>query len=102
MRDRKIVINGLYNEVGQLLHPFELELTTQRSMLIPFWNYFSLRKSSQGYRKARRKQLDLVELAFLKQRYYRGERDLERRDYELRSRIMQANQAGVFIGNPYR
>jgi len=42
----------------------------------------------------------LVELSFLKHRRRRGEHgaELDAREGELRQRIWQANQAGVFIG----
>jgi hypothetical protein len=69
-------------------------------MLVPLWNLFSLMSSPKGYGEARRKQLDLVELSFLKHRRRRGERgaELDARENELRMRIHQSNQAGVFIG----
>jgi hypothetical protein len=59
---------------------------------------------SRGYRVwsyRRKKQLALVELAFLKSRRRRGEsgRDMDVKEYRLRTEIMQANRAGVWIGN---
>jgi hypothetical protein len=100
IRDRAIVIKGLIDEVGRLLHPKELERTTSYWMLMPLWNLFSLMSSPKGYGEARRKQLDLVELSFLKNRRRRGERgsELDAREHELRQRIHMSNQAGVFIG----
>jgi RsiW-degrading membrane proteinase PrsW (M82 family) len=100
VRDRSIVLKGLIDEAGRSLHPKELQRTTSYWMLVPTWNFFSLLGSSKGYGEARRKQLALVELAFLKQRRRRGERgqDLDTREHELRQRIQVANQAGVFIG----
>lgn len=100
VRDRAIVIKGLIEEAGRLLHPKELERTSSYWMLFPLWNLLSLMNSPKGYGEARRKQLDLVELSFLKHRRRRGERDpeLDAREIELRQRIHQANQAGVFIG----
>jgi RsiW-degrading membrane proteinase PrsW (M82 family) len=100
VRDRSIVLRGLVDEAGKLLHPRELQRTTSYWMLVPLWNFFSLMSSPRGYGESRRKQLDLIELSFLKQRRRRGERGkhLDEREAELRFRIMQANQAGVFIG----
>jgi hypothetical protein len=59
---------GLVGEAGQLLHPKELKRTTSYWMLVPFVNLFALMSSPGGYGKSRKKQLDLVELAFLKHR----------------------------------
>jgi RsiW-degrading membrane proteinase PrsW (M82 family) len=100
IRDRAIVLKGLVDEAGRSLHPKELERTASYWMLVPLWNFFSLMGSPKGYGEARRKQLDLIELSFLKHRRRRGERgqDLDTRENELRGRIYQANQAGVFIG----
>lgn len=100
IRDRAIVLRGLVDEAGRLLHPRELARTTSYWMLVPLWNFFSLMGSQSGYSRSRKKQLDLIELAFLKQRRRRGESDLglERAERTLRERIWHANQAGVFIG----
>jgi protease PrsW len=100
IRDRAIVLKGLIDEAGRLLHPKELERTTSYWMLMPLWNLFSLMSSPKGYGEARRKQLDLVELSFLKHHRRRGERgaEIDARENELRMRIHQSNQAGVFIG----
>jgi RsiW-degrading membrane proteinase PrsW (M82 family) len=100
IRDRAIVLKGLVDEAGRSLHPKELERTASYWMLVPLWNFFSLMGSTKGYGEARRKQLDLIELSFLKHRRRRGERstDLDAREQELRQRIQQSNQAGVFIG----
>jgi hypothetical protein len=100
VRDRAIVLKGLIDEAGRLLHPRELERTASYWMLVPCWNFFSLMGSSKGYGEARRKQLDLIELSFLKNRRRRGERgtELDAREHELRARIHSSNQAGVFIG----
>jgi protease PrsW len=100
IRDRAIVLKGLVDEAGRSLHPKELQRTASYWMLVPTWNFFSLSGSSKGYGEARRKQLDLIELSFLKHRRRRGERgqDLDAREQELRQRIHVANQAGVFIG----
>ncbi|MFZ5897355.1 MAG: PrsW family intramembrane metalloprotease [Myxococcota bacterium] len=100
VRDRAIVLRGLIDEAGRLLHPKELHRTTSYWMLVPLWNFLALLGSPAGYRKSRRKQLDLIELAFLKQRRRRGESDvgLERDERILRERIWHANQAGIFIG----
>jgi RsiW-degrading membrane proteinase PrsW (M82 family) len=100
VRDRAIVLRGLIDEAGRLLHPKELQRTASYMMLVPLWNFFSLMSSPKGYGEARRKQLDLIELSFLKNRRRRGERgqDLDAREHELRTRIHMSNQAGVFIG----
>jgi len=99
VRDRSIVMRGLVDEVGRLLHPKELQRTTSYWMLMPFWNFFSL-SNGQGYGQSRKKQLALVELAFLKHRRRRGERghDLDRDEHALRGEIHQYNQQNVFIG----
>jgi len=100
VRDRAIVLKGLIDEAGRSLHPRELERTASYWMLVPLWNFFSLMGSPKGYGEARRKQLALIELSFLKHRRRRGERgtDLDARETELRQRIQLSNQAGVFIG----
>jgi protease PrsW len=100
VRDRAIILRGLVDEAGRSLHPKELARTTSYWMLFPLWNYFSLLSSPRGYGPARKKQLSLIELAFLKQRRRRGERgsDLDAREHQLREQIHLANQAGVFIG----
>lgn len=99
VRDRAIVLRGLIDEVGRLLHPKELARTASYWMLVPFWNLFSLTGSPGGYRASRRKQLALIKLAFLKQR--KGRRTspyLERTESGLRQQVARANDAGVFIG----
>jgi RsiW-degrading membrane proteinase PrsW (M82 family) len=98
LRDRAIVVRGLVDEVGRLLHPLEFKRTISYSMIVPLWNMFSLMGSSGGYGRSRRKQLDLVKLAFLKHRKQRGEAGLEVWESELRARLHAANQQGVFIG----
>lgn len=100
VRDRSIVLRGLVDEVGRLLHPKELERTTSYWMLMPFWNFFSLSSGQASYGQSRKKQLALVELAFLKARRRRGDHgpELDRDEHELRSTIHQANQQNVFIG----
>ena len=100
VRDRSIVIRGLIDEVGRLLHPKELARTASHWMLVPFWNFMSLTGSPGGYSASRKKQLALIELAFLKRRRARGESGLgiDRTESELRARVNRANAAGVFIG----
>lgn len=100
VRDRAIVLRGLIDEAGRLLHPKELARTTSYWMLMPLWNFFGLLGSPSGYGRSRKKQLDLIELAFLKHRRRRGESDLglERAERTLRERIWRANQDGIFIG----
>ena len=100
VRDRSIVLRGLIDEVGRLLHPKELTRTASYWMLVPFWNLMSLSGSPGGYGASRKKQLALIELAFLKQRRARGQKgaDIEKNEGELRSEVARANNAGVFIG----
>jgi len=100
LRDRETVRRGLADEVGLLLDAHEVEGTTSYRMLVPLWNFWRL---SQGgvdrYRERRRKQLDLVELAFLKDRRRRGESDpeLDRRETALRDSLALATAAGVSL-----
>ena len=100
-RDRAIVVRELFGEVGDLLHPRELQLVS---------SYFTLGMRNWGvlmsrgwgaFRVRRKKQLELVELAFVKSRRRRGERgaDLDRKEAALRHSITQSNQRGVWIGN---
>ncbi len=81
VRDRTIVIRELFGEVGDLLHPKELQLVS---------SYFALGLKNWGvlfsggwaaFRLRRKKQLQLVELAFVKSRRRRGEAgaDLDRK-----------------------
>ncbi|MCC6667105.1 MAG: PrsW family intramembrane metalloprotease [Polyangiaceae bacterium] len=99
-RDRAIVVRNLVDEVGVMLHPKEFRTSTSAGQLIPLWNVLTLKDSPTGYMSARKKQLALSELAFLKHRRRRGETgtSLDRREQELRGQIQQANAQGVFIG----
>jgi hypothetical protein len=101
MRDRTIVIRELFGEVGNLLHPKELQLVS---------SYFALGYKNWGvlfsvgwsaFRMRRKKQLQLVELAFIKSRRRRGESgaDLDRKEASLRQDIGNANRRGVWIGS---
>jgi RsiW-degrading membrane proteinase PrsW (M82 family) len=101
VRDRSIVVRELFGEVGHLLHPKELQLVA---------SYFSLGFKNWGvlfsrgwaaFSLRRKKQLQLVELAFVKSRRRRGEHgpDLDRKEAELRRDIAIANQRGVWIGS---
>ena len=100
IRDRSIVLRGLVDEAGKLLHPKELARTVSYWMIVPFWNLFVLMGSPGGYWKSRRKQLDLISLAFLKHRRRGGAKshDLNPREQKLRERIAAANHSGIFIG----
>ncbi len=101
VRDRRIVVRELFSEVGHLLHPKELKLVSSYFALgLKNWSVLF----SQGwaaFRERRKKQLLLVELAFVKSRRRRGEGgpDLERKEAELRRAIAAANQRGVWIGS---
>ncbi len=99
-RDRAIVLRGLADEVGVLLHPKEFKLTTSGTMLIPLWNMMALMGSPKGYMSARKKQLLLADLAFLKNRVRRGESGagLTRKIAAVKSQLERLNQEGVFIG----
>jgi len=100
VRDRSIVLRGLIDEVGRLLHPKELARTASYWMFVPLWNLANLMGSPGGYGASRNKQLALIKLAFLKRRRARGDKsaDLDRTEGELRARVARANNAGVFIG----
>ena len=100
VRDRSIVLRGLIDEVGKLLHPKELARTASYWMLVPLWNLTNLMGSPGGYGASRKKQLALIELAFLKRRRARGERgaEIDQNEGDIRARVARANHAGVFIG----
>lgn len=101
VRDRSIVIRELFTEVGHLLHPREL-VQVSSYFSLGFKNWGVLFSNGWGaFRARRRKQLCLVELAFIKSRRRRGERgfDLDRKEADLRREIMIANQRGVWIGS---
>jgi RsiW-degrading membrane proteinase PrsW (M82 family) len=100
LRDRNIVREQLRVEVGRLLGPKEYERTTSALMLMPFYNFGSLGNSRGGRKAARKKQLDLIELAFIKFRQSLGEQDraLDNKEKALRRRIAEATGRGVHIG----
>jgi hypothetical protein len=54
-----------------------------------------------AFRVRRKKQLQLVELAFVKSRRRRGEQgpEIDRKEAELRRDIETANRSGVWIGS---
>ena len=99
-RDRGFVVRGLREEVGPLIHILEFERTVSWWMMLPLWNFFALFGSRSGYLAGRRKQRDMVDLAFLKRRRAVGDGDLSlhERERELRHRIAQASARGVFVG----
>ncbi len=97
IRDRHLVRSGLADEVGTLLDQRELDRATSFWMLLPLWNFFQLSATRAGYRASRRKQLDLVELAFLKRRRRWGEGGLEGEEAQLRERVHAATDAGVTL-----
>lgn len=101
VRDRSIVVRELTGEVGALLHPMELKLITTY-VTIGWRNWATLfTKGWAAFRQRRRKQLALVELAFIKNRRRRGERglDLDVKEAKLRQDVSLANRRGVWIGN---
>jgi len=100
LRDRQILVKNLIDEVGKTLHPKELARTTSRAQFVPLWNAILLAGSPGGYFSARKKQLSLVKLAFLKQRLRRGESGhaLSSQVHRVRHRIADLNARGVFVG----
>jgi protease PrsW len=100
VRDRKIVMRELAEEVGGLLHPQELQLITTY-VTIGMRNWGTLfSRGWTAFRRRRNKQLALVEIAFCKSRRRRGEtgRDLDQREAKLRHEVLVANQQGVWLG----
>jgi RsiW-degrading membrane proteinase PrsW (M82 family) len=99
-RDRSIVIRELLGEVGTLIHPSELKLVSSyvtlgvRNARIFFALGFS------AWRARRKKQLSLVELAFVKSRRRRGETGpaIDEQEQKLRHAIGEANRVGIRIG----
>ncbi len=101
VRDRAIVIRELAPEVGALLHPMELRLiTTYVTIGWRNWSSF-LSRGWTYFRQRRKKQLALVEIAFLKSRRRRGEygRGLDLKEARLRYEVATLNQRGVWIGD---
>lgn len=101
VRDRSIVVRELFGEVGHLLHPRELQLVASYfSLSLKNWSIL-FSKGWGAFSVRRRKQLQLVELAFVKSRRRRGESgpDLDRKEAQLRQQIATANQRGVWIGS---
>lgn len=101
VRDRAIVVRELAPEVGALLHPMELQLVTSY-VTLGWRNLGMLFSHGWGvFRARRKKQLALVELAFIKSRRRRGEqgRGLDLKEAKLRYDVATANQRGVWLGN---
>ena len=97
IRDRGIVLDRLKDEIGRTISERELAQLSSWGMLVPGWNWLSLSSTAVGYRASRRKQLDLIELAFLKHRLKRGESGLDSREQDLRQKIAVACQEGVYL-----
>jgi RsiW-degrading membrane proteinase PrsW (M82 family) len=100
VRDRKIVLRELAEEVGNLLHPQELQLiTTYVTIGWRNWGTF-FSKGWTPFRMRRRKQLALVEIAFIKSRRRRGEKNpgLDQKEAKLRHEVALANHHGVWLG----
>jgi len=94
------VVRELVGEVGGLLHPRELDAITTY-VAIGWANWATLlSRGWEAFRARRKKQLALVELAFLKSRRRRGEqgRALDVKESKLRWEIATANQRGVWLG----
>ncbi len=101
MRDRATIVRELSSEMGALLHPRELMLVTTY-FSIGMKNYGVLfSKGWRAFSLRRKKQLALVELAFIKNRRRRGEwgRDLDLKEARLRQEIWMANQHGIWLGS---
>ncbi len=101
VRDRAIVIRELLPEVGALLHPQELKLVTTY-FSIGWKNFAALFSQRWTYsRRRRKKQLALVEIAFIKNRRRRGERgrSLDVKEAKLRWEVALLNRQGVWIGS---
>jgi len=101
MRDRATIIRELSTEMGGLLHPRELQLvTTYFTIGLRNWSIL-MSKGWSAFSQRRKKQLALVELAFIKNRRRRGEvgRDLDMKEARLRQEIGMANRAGIWIGS---
>jgi hypothetical protein len=100
VRDRRIIIRELADEVGGLLHPRELQLITTY-LTIGWQNWAALfSRGWRAFRARRKKQLALVEVAFIKNRRRRGEtgRALDVKEARLRQEIALANRMGVWLG----
>ena len=98
---RRLATPGEAIDAGIAVIPQELQLVS---------SYFALGMKNWGvlfsmgwsaFRLRRKKQLQLVELAFIKSRRRRGEagRDLDVKEQRLRYDVVAANQRGVWIGN---
>ena len=101
VRDRATIIRELTSEMGGLLHPRELQLVATYFQLgMRNWSVL-VSRGWHAFRVRRRKQLALVELAFIKNRRRRGEhgRDLDLKEAKLRQEIWVANQQGIWIGS---
>jgi RsiW-degrading membrane proteinase PrsW (M82 family) len=99
-RDRSIIVRNLVDEVGVMLHPKEFKTMTSGAQLVPLWNLMTLWSSPRGYFPARKKQLALAEIAFLKHRRRRGEggSTIDNKEREARATVQSLNDQGVFIG----
>lgn len=99
VRDRRTVIRELLEEVDVLLGRDELRLVSSYMALARANARVALTFGLAAYWPRRRKQLALVELAFLKHRRRRGERSswMDRREAELRAQILHAARAGVVL-----
>jgi RsiW-degrading membrane proteinase PrsW (M82 family) len=101
VRDRRTVVRELANEVGSLIHPLELSLVSSY-VALSFRNWGALlSRGFSVFTLRRRKQLAIVELAFIKSKRREGvvDPDLDRREGELRDAIARASRAGIFIGS---
>jgi protease PrsW len=100
MRERRILIRELENEVGTLIHPLELlQVASYVTIGIRNWGVL-VSRGILIFRMRRQKQLAIVELAFVKSRRRRGEgsAELDLKEAALRSDIAKATRAGVFLG----
>lgn len=99
-RDRAIVVRELMSEVGNLLDPKEMKMVSSYFKLSTQNWKLLFSKGWSVYRARRKKQLQLAQLAMLKNRRRRGETGprIDKKEAELRQGIAQLNQAGIYIG----
>lgn len=106
LRDRKRVMVGLSEMVGVLITREEYDRIISPWLLLPGWNLFSLMGLPGGYFAARRKQLNLFKLAFIRHRQRHEPIDpaqppvIDPVENEAIAAIQKANHEGVCLA-PY-
>ena len=102
LKERKAVMQGLGGVIGKLLTKGEYEKITDKKNLIPFYNYFSLKRLSGYYNLMLQKQLLLMRLGLIRHRK-RFEKIVDDASchivdttyLELQNKIMKLNLDGV-------